>query len=141
MLFKLFTYGQDNCCTFIKNILTEINTIEIWNEQCISNAQITEIKNKLHETFITKTLNDIFNSEKFPILRMYKRYTTDFRLENYLLSIENCGHQIALSKFRLSSHNLRIETGRYENPKLEPHNRICIFGDLQEVEDEKHFFT
>ncbi len=28
--------------------------------------QITETKNKLHETFIIKTLNDIFNTENFP---------------------------------------------------------------------------
>ncbi len=69
---------------------------------------------------------------------MYKRYKTDFRLENYLLLRENHRHQFALSKFRLSSHNLRIETGCYENPKLEPHKRLFIFCDLQEVEDEKH---
>ncbi len=34
---------------------------------------------------------------------------------------------------------MRIETDRYENPKLEPHNSLCIFCDLQIVEDENHF--
>ncbi len=49
------------------------------------------------------------------------KYTLDFKLENYLVILENCGHQTALSKFHISSYNLRIEPGIYETPKLEPH--------------------
>ncbi len=86
-----------------------------------------------------KTLNDISNIDKYPKLQTYKTFKTGFRLQNYLLTLENHGHKIALTKFRISSHNLHIETGRYERPKLEPHQRLCIYCDMQTVENEFHF--
>lgn len=139
-LFVSFEGGQVNWCTYIKDILMEVDMNETWERQCITNIQINIIKNKLHEQFTKKTMNDILNTDKFPKLRTYKLFKTDFRLENHLLTLENRGHQIALSKFRISSHNLRIETGRYEtNPSLEPHDRLCIFCDNLAVEDEFHF--
>ena len=38
---------------------------------------------------------------------------------------------------RGGTNDLRIETGRYE--KLEVEERICIFCESGEVEDERHF--
>ncbi len=106
----------------------------------ISNIEIKDISNILHESFITRILSDICKLERFPKLCTYKKFKFDFRLENHLLTLENRVHQIAVSKFRISSHNLRIETGHYEtNPKLEPHERLCIYCDRQIVENEKHF--
>ena len=138
--YESFKLGQENWCTYIKEILCETDMIEAWDEQCISNTQIKIISNKLHENSVMETLNNIFDSEKFPKLRTYKKFKTDFRLETYLITLENRHHQVALTKFRISSHNLRIETGRYENnPKLKPHERFCIFCDMNAVENEIHF--
>ena len=64
------------------------------------------------------TLEDIANSTKFPKLRTYKLFKKNFRLENYLIEIENTKHALALARFRISSHNLRIETGRYDQRKI-----------------------
>ena len=139
-LYKLHCSKQVNWCTFVKQILVDIGKEDIWLNQDISNGDLKLIKCILHERFIENTINDIYNSEKCPKLRTYKLFKLDFRLENYLSCITNRSHQIALSKFRVSSHNLRIETGRYEkNPKLEPHERICIYCSLNCVEDEIHF--
>ena len=44
-----------------------------------------------------------------------------------------------LSKFRLSSHDLEIETGSYGNKSIPPEQRICKTCDLSLVEDEFHF--
>ncbi len=66
-------------------------------------------------------------------------FKTDFRFENCLLTLENHGQKIALAKFRISSHNLHIEIGHYERLKLEPHQRLCVYGDMQTVENEFHF--
>ena len=45
--------------------------------------------------------------------------------------------RLSLSRFRLSSHNLSIETGRYNSvPKEE---RLCNFCNMQNTEDEFHF--
>ena len=85
------------------------------------------------------TLADIANSTKFPKLRTYKLFKKDFRLENYLIEIENTKHALALTHFRISSHNLRIETGRYDQRKIKPEERLCIYCRSQAVEDEQHF--
>ncbi len=85
-------------------------------------------------------MSDICNLERFPKLCTYKKFKFDFRLENHLLTLENRGHQIVLSKFRISSNNLVIENGHYKtNPRLEPHERLCIYCDQQTVENQKHF--
>ena len=52
-----------------------------------------------------------------------------------------------MSKFRISAHQLCIETGHYERKKnqagkisiLEREERVCLYGNLSNVEDESHF--
>ena len=48
-----------------------------------------------------------------------------------------------ITKLRLSCHKLAIETERYKTGegRLLPHERLCKFCDLMEVEDECHFIT
>ena len=46
-------------------------------------------------------------------------------------------YKFALSRFRLSSHNLALETGRYYNIPKE--NRICTFCNMNKIESEYHF--
>ena len=45
----------------------------------------------------------------------------------------------ALSRLRLSSHKLLIETGRYANIRLERNERKCTFCDINDLEGEYHF--
>ena len=41
---------------------------------------------------------------------------------------------------RISAHDLRIETGRYNKPlKIPASERFCLQCDLNEIEDEFHF--
>ena len=61
---------------------------------------------------------------------------TDFACESYLLSVTNVANRTALTKFRLSNHNLMIEKGRYE--KLLLGDRSCPFCPDQ-IENEFHF--
>ena len=57
-------------------------------------------------------------------------------IEDYLLSVPNLPNRTALTKFRLSNHNLMIERGRYENMQIG--DRTCAFC-LDQVENEFHF--
>ncbi len=43
------------------------------------------------------------------------------------------------TKLRISSHSLRIESGRHTFPKTAIEDRICNHCDLNKVEDEYHF--
>ena len=76
-------------------------------------------------------------NDKGKKLRTYKLFKTQFNEEKYLSTIKNVEWKLCLIKFRVSSHNLLIETGRHCNVKVE--NRICKHCKLNEIEDEKHF--
>ena len=54
-------------------------------------------------------------------------------MENYLDFIKEKKYRFALTRFRLSSHDLAIERGRYENIV-----RICVFCNSNFVESEYH---
>ena len=57
--------------------------------------------------------------------------------EPYITCIKNVNHRKALSKFRLSNHQLMIEVGRHKKiPKLQ---RFCPFCPSPVIEDEIHF--
>ena len=68
----------------------------------------------------------------------YSTFKHNVSLEKYLYKIKNIRHKIALTRLRLSNHNLRIETGRHLRPKLERHERKCFICS-DEIENELHF--
>ena len=71
-------------------------------------------------------------------LRTYKLFKHQFQLEKYLLCINITKHLIALTKLRVSSHCLAIETGRYHKPTSLPvDQRLC--AECGVLEDEAHF--
>ena len=56
--------------------------------------------------------------------------------------IKNTKNRIMLSKFRLSSHDLEIERGRYGNKSVKTEKRYCKFcksNKILIVKDEFHF--
>ena len=70
----------------------------------------------------------------------YAIFMTTIYLEKYLILVKNTKHRIALSRLRLSNHNLMIEKGRHVRPRMERNERKC-FLCKDEIEDEKHFIT
>ena len=76
-----------------------------------------------------------------PKLEFYNTLKHEFGPEKYLL-IPDCKHRKALSKFRISSHNLYIERGRYTKPITPRDERICLFclhnSNSAVVESELH---
>ena len=71
-------------------------------------------------------------------LNLFLRYKNDIQFEKYL-DILPINKRAALSRLRLSSHKLLIETGRYSNRRLERNERKCTFCDMNDLEDEYHF--
>ena len=68
----------------------------------------------------------------------YSKFKHNVSSEKYLINVKNIRHKIALTRLRLSNHNLRIETGRHVRPKLERHERKCFICS-DEIENELHF--
>ncbi len=63
-------------------------------------------------------MEEIQNSDILPKLRTCKTYKHYFKQENHLSVIKDCRYMTLLVHFRISSHNLKIETGRYLDLKL-----------------------
>ena len=137
--FELHGLGQANWCSYIKEILHEAQLHQAWEEQSIDDKQIAGLKEYLHKIYMEKCLENINNSTANPKLRTFKLFKNEFKFENYLLSIQNLSHTQALFRFRISAHNLRIETGRYTRPKTPENERICLYCDSQVIESESHF--
>ena len=61
--------------------------------------------------------------------------TIYFMYETYLDILPSYFRNV-VSLIRLSSHQLRIETGRYGDGRIEPDLRICTFCNTCDVQDE-----
>ena len=71
-------------------------------------------------------------------LILYKNYKLTFELETYLCFLP-MKFRVALTRFRLAAHSLRIVTGRFAQNREERHVRICNLCRCADVEDEYHF--
>ncbi len=91
---------------------------------------ILSLKNKIQETMD----KDIEANKK---LTLYSELKESFDPEPYLSHVMNFHHRKALSRLRTSSHNLLIETGRYNNTERD--KRICICCRRGVIESEFHF--
>ena len=88
-------------------------------------------------------MKDIFHQESFSDLmridsklRTFGKIKTNVGMEKYLLSSIKLGERNAISKLRLSNHDLMIEKGRHW--KIDKSLRFCPFcPDL--IETEQHF--
>ena len=140
------------CLRFQKNVLTQNSWFGkikmILHNNCVQlrdldsassiNAFSKEFKVKLYQKYHDDLISEISDSAKQPKLRTYKLIKTDIRIEPYLLINVSKKMYTKIARFRTSSHNLRIETGRHENPIIPAENRICNKCNLNEVENEIH---
>ena len=65
------------------------------------------------------------------------KYKKILKEEDYLKSDDSIGRRM-LARIRSGTNNLRIETGRYERPKLAEEYRLCRVYKT-ETESEEHF--
>jgi hypothetical protein len=94
-------------------------------------------KTRLYELNARQWKTAVDNTVANPVLYLYRLYTTNYVMSPYL-NLKSYQLRKAICKFRLSSHNLRIETGRHSKPKTPRENRICKLCTVGEVQDEIH---
>lgn len=121
------------------NILKTFNFGNIWDNNGTLNGNkfINNLKEELCRLNWEAHINSNVSDSK---LRTYVTFKTTFGLENYLLAVKSFNKRATFTKLRTSAHDLRIETGRYNEPnKLPVVQRLCQFCDRNEIEDEFHF--
>ena len=73
-------------------------------------------------------------------LTFYQEIKHEYGYEEYL-NLTNFHHKRLISKLRCSDHALEIEKGRHKpiNTRKSRDERLCVYCNNVEVEDEKHF--
>ena len=104
---------------------------------------ITDFKSlcsaRVKEHFVRNWQNELSNIVSNPILRTYNTFKMSFSCEPYLISVKDYKYRNAITRLRTSSHDLAIETGRHQKPKIIVQDRLCRICNV--VEDECHFVT
>ena len=122
----------------VRSILIQIGREGAWHSDTIdTNTEqfIVYAKQTLIDIYTNEWRRELETKEKMQTYNMFK---TIFQHEMYLSNIKSVNVRTALTRIRLSSHNLAIETGRY-HPRVERHRRFCAQCNTQDIEDEYHF--
>lgn len=114
-------------------MLNQIGMSDIWLQQNVSTINIEVIKLRILDIYKQNWYSRINNSSRLSSLSLIKH---EFEQEKYLNVINTNKYRISLTKFRLSSHNLAIETGRHDNIPRE--NRKCRNCSMNVIENEYH---
>ena len=85
-------------------------------------AFIPVFKTRLIDTFLVGMRNQLTASSS---MSLYRELSQTFELAPYLINLNNRKYRNAIAKFRLSSHQLRIETGRH-TPRIDRQLRKCF---------------
>ena len=112
-------------------MLNNLGFSHVWNNQEQNDIPFNEIKQRIIDQTNQEILMANTTSSK---LETYCLFKLDTSCESYLNKITLNKY---MSRFRLSSHNLALETGRYYNIPKE--NRICTFCNMNKIESEYHF--
>ena len=119
----------------VKHLLYSLGFGNIWNSNNINEKHfLLQVKQRLNDVFVQE-LNGFFdNSSK---CNLYKYVNDGFKLQFYLTKAIPNTYVQYISKYRMSSHKLEVEQGRYHN--VSRNERICKMCSNSEIEDEFHF--
>ena len=146
-LHQLSTEGYTTWCTHVGSLLKSVGMENIWDEQklLVSVDNFKQLKagfkNELENCYAQKWIKEINDIDRHPILRTYIGFKNKFCQEKYIERLNIRKYQRAISRFRVSSHRLGIETGRHQKPSLPPDKRLCKYCKSGKVDDELHFLV
>ena len=130
--------GKRNWALSVKTLLDNCGFSYVWD-----NPSSANLKKKFHLIFEERVI-DVLKQEwlhKISVsgsLILYKTVKHSLEIGHYLDVLPG-NLRCALSKLRLSAHQLKIETGRYTRNKLDRSLRLYTLCDKSDIEDEYHF--
>lgn len=129
--------GYNNWVANVKNLLNNFGFGYVFNNlnQLDIKAFPYIFKQRLIDNFIQHWHVSIGNS---PVLETYKHLKSSLDYESYLDQLPH-SLRCSLSRIRVSSHSLRIQTGRFARNRIERNERVCLCCGSGDVEDEFHF--
>ena len=120
----------------VKSLLENLGLNHAWLNQGVGNTEafLSLCKQRITDNFVNTWNAELTNSTRADSYRLF----SNFGFKSYLSSISFKKYRQDLTRLRLSSHRLEIETGRWHKPQKTPRNqRKCTFCNT--LEDEFHF--
>ena len=110
---------------------------QTWESQNIgdTNKFMLSFKESIVRIFTQRWRKDFESLSKLCTYALVKKY---FCVEPYILHIRENHLITAMTRYRMSSHDLNIERGRFNNPITPKNQRICTRCELNEIDDEIH---
>jgi hypothetical protein len=127
-----FSNGCTNWCSDIFNILADLGLQTVFDRKCpvnINNCKLIMIDKQK-----SRWLNVVQNKPK---LRFYALFKDCLDVEKYVTTNLASSERSVLAQIRYGILPLHVETGRFNNTKLE--DRKCYVCNLDSIEDECHF--
>ena len=128
--------NKPNWALHVKTLLSVYGFRDIWEAQGVENPKgfLEIFKQRIIANFVQEWHSRLENSTR---ARTFINITS-FKYQPYLDIINVKKFQTSLSRLRMSSHRLEVETGRWTRPeKTLFENRKCKF--CNKLEDEYHF--
>ncbi|MCG8048238.1 MAG: reverse transcriptase family protein [Candidatus Thiodiazotropha endolucinida] len=125
-----------NWASLVRDILLPLGFNEVWLQQGVGDFSrfLSLFKQRLKDTFIQSWHSRINDSSR----ALFYRSIATFQFQPYLEKINISKFSTALSRLRVSSHRLSVESGRWVRPNSIPlSERKCILCNT--LEDEYHF--
>ena len=104
-----------------------------------NNPNKNDVKQIVYNKFTHDWKTAIMDIDKHPLLRTYTHIKFEFKIESFLMLVNDARYRTAMARFRSSSHNLEIERGRHTRPITPIQNRLCT--NCNTIENEIHFLT
>ena len=132
--------GELHWLTTVRDTLCNLDFTMIWENIGLLTDDFPTSK------FVKSTRNHFINQWQTEMninsgddkkLRTYSKFKRKFEIENYLLTVKDWFIKKNITRFRISAHNLKIETGRHRRPEKTPlEERVCEL--CNKIEDEIH---
>ena len=130
---RVENYREVNWVSFIKQELLSLGFGEVWINQCTNKSHLEIIKQRIFDQAQQTIRAQI---EASPKCILYKHLNDLFCIQYYLCKSLPLHLKKLIAKYRLSSHSLAIETGRYQATARNLRNCPKCNND---IEDEYHF--
>ena len=126
----------DTWCKYTRDLMCELQLGQVWREQRVPVSEEEWNKTVRDRIHTREQIHWRTSCLTKPKLRTYVKIKRVLRKEP-LLNVHHRRGIPEMVKIRGGTNRLRIEKGRYKKESVE--QRICLFCEAKEVEDEKHF--
>ena len=125
---------KDDWIINVKTELCKLGLAYIWDEMYIDKRLYKIIEHRFYDVYRQEMMSNIHQVSRG---YTYQHLVDSFCMQYYLLKPLDDICKKYIARFRMSSHCLNIEHGRYRNELRE--NRLCTFCNQNDIEDEFHF--